>query len=102
MEKFILENIEGDQVISEILLTVANLATQKEYTCDITTQTKDGEKCEIINIIVINIISGVLYDLIKYAISRYEKTKNYNKDGKVNFNGKRMTIEELKEYLKDK
>ena len=102
MEKIEINNIENDQIVSQILATVGSLAEDRKYECEIIKESNQGEKCNIITTIIINISSSVIYDLLKYAINRYRESKNYNGNVNITVNGKKMTIEELKKYLEDK
>lgn len=106
MQKIKIENIEKNELVSDIMKQAVECVGNKNNITDLKTITIDQSKdMGIIESFVISVAAGTFIEAVKYVIKRIKNRDNYDDNAKIKINGKTYSlheIEEDKEAIEDK
>ena len=98
MENIKIENIEENELVSDIMKQAMKCVGKENNILNLKTSKIDQSKdMGIIISFVISIAADVFIEAVKYVIKRVKNRDNYDDNVKIKINGKIYTLHELEE-----
>lgn len=99
MQKIKVENLEQDELVSDIMEQAARCVSEKGNITERETVQPEGTKdVGIIVSFMVSVAAGVFLDAVKYVIKRIKTRENYNENCKIKIGDKVYTLHEIENF----
>lgn len=99
MQKIKVENIEQDELVSDIMEQAARCVSGDGNITELeTVQVENTKDMGIIASFLISVVAGVFIDAMKYAIKCIKTRGDYNENRKIKIGDKVYTLHEIENY----
>lgn len=99
MQKIKVENIEQDELVSDIMGQAARCVSEEGNITELeTVQLENTKDMGIIASFLVSVAAGVFIEAAKYVINRIKTRQNYNENCKIKIGDKVYTLREIESY----
>lgn len=99
MQKIKVENLEQDELVSDIMERTARCVSGEGNITELkTVQIENTKGMGIITSFLVSVAAGVFIEAMKYVIKRIKNRENYNENSKIKIGDKVYTLHEIEDF----